>query len=207
MPAKRPAGITALALVNIIFGSLGLLCVCCGAVGQVGGGFNMQQSSGGQTQQFDQAALEKHMNDKVPGYKVVQWGGLGLSLLMSVVLLASGVGLWQMQAWGRFAAIGYGVVQVLVQLGMLVYNIAFVAPAAEEFFATTPLKLPGWMFALTSLLSAAISILLAMVILVWAALPATGRALSGAGAAGPASEDYFDEGYHRERSDLPRDEM
>jgi len=211
MPARRPTSITVFAILNIVFGSLGLACGLCGVVGQAASGMMTTQSTGAKGQQFDTEAFKKHMEREVPGYTIVEWGRLLLGIFLSLLLLGSGIGLLKMQLWARLACMGYGVIQILVQLGVLVYNIALVLPAIDTYFRNNPLPggitMPSWSFVAGAVVGALLSVTYAVILLIWAALPATGRAFSqGAldeGRQPEQGQDYYDEDYRRERRDLP----
>jgi hypothetical protein len=213
MPAKRPASFTVFGILCIVFGSLGLLCNVIGLAGQA-----VQTATAkttpvktGNPNNVDTAALEAYMRDKVPGYQAVALGSAALSLLMSGVLLASGIGLMKMQRWSRATCILYAGVTILEQLGAMVYQIAFVTPVIEEYLQqlNPPPPLPAWFFIAIFMIVALIGMTFAVILLIFAIRPAMGRQLAGADAVEDSAlgrqepQDFYDEDYQRQRHEPP----
>jgi hypothetical protein len=126
MPRKRPTAVTVMGILNIIFGSLGLLCSLCsgimvltnmaGANAGVGGPNNVQ------------VEMMKMVEAEVPAYQAVQIAQVIFYFILSVMLLMSGIGLLNMQNWARMAAIAYAVIDIVVRIAALVYQLAFINP-------------------------------------------------------------------------------
>jgi hypothetical protein len=119
-------------ILNIVFGSIFLLCYVCSGLSLVtnagaggGGGFG-----GG----MDQAAMWNFMTNEVPGYVAFSAGNVLLNLLASILLLTSGIGLLNMRSWARVGSIVYSILTILMQIAALVYQLAFVNPAMTRFF-------------------------------------------------------------------------
>jgi hypothetical protein len=146
-----PASIKVFGILQIVFGGLALLCSLLGALG-LAMSFAMGGAAGGGAAAPNLKPQEKEMvefqqslptiQDKQPGGKVVQYAQAGLDLVLSVVMIVSGIGLLQMQAWGRLLAIGYSVVSLLQKVFGIVYAVAFTIPATNQLIETFAPKFP-----------------------------------------------------------------
>jgi hypothetical protein len=190
MARRRPTVVTVMAILNIVFGSLGLLCNLCGAAQLVMNiaSANRVGPGGGPD---PSAQLWKAMTEEIPAYVPVQIGNLLVSLLLSAVLLASGIGLLKMQKWARVAAISYAVFDILLRIGALAYHFAFVSPVMSRALnrvmqgqfrqANTPTPDMGFLWNLINVLTVgivAIFIIYDAVLLITMLLPAVGRAFA-----------------------------
>src|SRR5262245_54997688 len=117
MAVQRPASVTVMGILNIVFGSLGLLCYVCvgvmflalmGSTAGFPGGVNPIQD------------MMNFMERQIPGYKAIMISSLILGFLLSVLLLVSGIGLLNMQGWARVLSILYSIIMILVQIGSLI---------------------------------------------------------------------------------------
>jgi hypothetical protein len=131
--SNRPTSVLVLAIFDIIFGSLGLICMVCAGIGlATGSALSGLGPPGGQNQP-DMNAQRKFMADHIPGYAAYEIGILVLGLLMASVLLAAGIGLLKMQNWARWTALGYACVRFLVALFEVVFTILVVNPVSVEY--------------------------------------------------------------------------
>jgi hypothetical protein len=128
-----PTLIKVIAIFQIVFGVLGVLC-SMSSLAALGGGFT--GSFGAPPANDPQAKMMKELQDELqrlpettPGGRVVQYSQLGLDVLLSVVMLVSGLGLLQMQAWGRSLAIGYAVLSLLNKVFTTTYTLVVTLPA------------------------------------------------------------------------------
>jgi hypothetical protein len=98
--AERSALVTAMAVLNCTFGALGVLCGTPIGVAMVAmpapGPFLAIMGN--------------------PVVQFVQFFGLGIGFVNSVIVAASGVGLWKQRAWGGRFAIYYGVLSIVTSL-------------------------------------------------------------------------------------------
>lgn len=140
MPApQRPAPVIIVAVLNFLFGGMGLFGSFCGAFAVLVMPALLQSlpaPPAGQPGPKDLAAVF----DSIPGYYPFMIGSLLLSLVMSVVLIAAGVGLLQMRSWGRTATLVFAVYTVLSTAAGLVYSITYVNPAMEKWVAQIQAK-------------------------------------------------------------------
>jgi hypothetical protein len=143
MAKKRPASVLVIAIFQLVFGSLGLcgsVLVLSGVQEKLAALSQSNVNQGTQTglkQPPNQQELEDAITKHAPSYPMVKKVEGGAGAILSLVMIVSGIGLLQMQTWGRFLTIGYAVVSLLYRLVDGIYVIAFVAPAmsavAQEY--------------------------------------------------------------------------
>src|SRR5262245_34457852 len=122
MKRERPVIVLVFAILNIVFGGLGTLGMCCAGV--IVGFFGMVFSS----------APPSANLPKFPADVLVYFGiAMVYSLIMSVLLLASGIGLLNMRDWARRGSIAYGVVTIAGSLINTQVYVAFVAPQMQKW--------------------------------------------------------------------------
>jgi hypothetical protein len=118
-------------ILNIVFGSLFLLCTICGGVGLL---MMMSDSSmftiNGVNVLSD---MWNYLKREVPAYPAVTIASLVAGLILNVVLLVAGIGLLNMQGWGRVLSLVYSVVSIIDQIAMLIFTIAYVNPATQRW--------------------------------------------------------------------------
>jgi hypothetical protein len=131
-----------IAIFQFLFGGLGLVTDICAGVQSAGGGqaFMMGGPQGAQQQNLAKD-FETFIAEKVPYHKAVNFTLLGLDVLLCVVMLASGVGLLQMQPWGRLLAIFYAGLSILLKIVTVIYTALAIIPIIQEF--TGPLSKKG----------------------------------------------------------------
>ena len=137
MARPRPTSVTVMGILNIIFGSLFLLCYLCNGVSLImqssnrGGGFGGANDPG--------VELMNQMQAEIPGFMAYQVGSSLLHLTLSILLLTSGIGLLNMANWARILCIFYAILTILSQIGALIFQLAYVNPAMnrwqQEFIA------------------------------------------------------------------------
>jgi len=116
----KPTSITVFAILNLVFGVLGL----CGTV--AAGAFLFMPAAamqGGPTAELMQTDW----------YRIYMAISLLLGFIATIVLLVSGVGLLNSKPYGRTAAIGYAIYALISGLIGFVINIVFVVlPITEQ---------------------------------------------------------------------------
>src|SRR5690349_5490068 len=96
---RRPTVVTVMGILNIVFGSLSLLCiVCLGLVLFVGLGSDVLERQLGFNVLADQWEFMKR---EVPSYPALTISNVILGFVMGSLLLAAGIGLLYMQTWAR----------------------------------------------------------------------------------------------------------
>jgi hypothetical protein len=131
----RPSAVLVVAILQITFGALALLCTLCGAF-QVVGGNKLLMPAGNpqaaQQQQF-QDDMERTLEEKVPHYQLVQYSNLVLGPLAGAVMIVSGIGLLKMRRWGRWLTIGYACYNIVSGILSFIFTITYTIPAMREF--------------------------------------------------------------------------
>jgi hypothetical protein len=136
MRRRRPTAVLIIAILHFVFGGIGLLCNVCGGVMDLAG--SPQARAADPQQARRKEVTEQVMSQRIPLYRAYTLGNKISSLLTSLLMIASGVGLLLMQSWGRWLSVVYAVLSILVNLIVLVYTIAFFTPAYEEVFRRLP---------------------------------------------------------------------
>jgi len=216
MPAKRPASFTVFAVLCIVFASIGLLCDFIGLASQAASKAIAGAQAKNNPGQLDQQEMQKEFETKLPAYLAYQWGTMAVSFVMHVILLATGIGLLRMLPWSRPMCIVYGVLTILIQLGVMVYTLAFITPLLDELLNKqfekqgTPVTVPGWALSLGVILGSLLGMTYAIILLIFALRPKMAQQLAGAGnldtdtALGRQEpQDFYDEDYQRQRHEPP----
>ncbi|HZT82515.1 MAG TPA: hypothetical protein VFA26_19965 [Gemmataceae bacterium] len=204
MERYRPGGITAIAILHLIGGSILLLSSVCGGAMQLAGGqqaFTPATTAQSKQQKELQERMEKVLNEKLPGYKAIQYGQMGLSFVISVMLLTAGIGLLKMQPWARTLSIVYAIISILNHVFSIVYGFAFSIPATRELLREEAQRNPQ-VAQFSSIMEAAlplgivvsaIFVLYPIVVLIVMMLPGTKAAFAGE-PYGKVPPDDIDEG-------------
>src|SRR5262249_39621715 len=131
MAEKRPTVLTVMGILNIVLGSLFLLCNLCGGV------VVLMMASG--SKMFEVQGIDvfgdmwNFMKREVPAYPAITFGSLALNLVVDILLLIAGIGLLNVRSWGRVLSLIYSVITILMQIGMAIFTIAIVNPATARW--------------------------------------------------------------------------
>ncbi len=125
----RPAAITFLAVANIVFGTLGILCACANSVVMV---FRASASNDpdpfvqqmGQTWEF--------LVQNIPGYVPIEVGRSIYYLVISALAIVAGIGLLSLRPWARVLSLVYGLTMIFVQIAYFLFFFAFVTPVLKQ---------------------------------------------------------------------------
>jgi hypothetical protein len=213
MPRKRPTAVLVMAILNIVFGSLGLACYLCAGVGILFIVMALNQPGAAKAPEMRQVQeIFQSMAERIPGFLPVMIGNLIFSFVMAIWLLVCGIGLLKMMNWARIGSIIFAILTILEQLGSLIYRFTVLNPGMEawqrDFLARHPgAQIQGNAFggaspALNSameILGVAISLGYAIVLLVFMLLPGVVAAfrapeMGEEAAGGPEEEEYYDRG-------------
>jgi hypothetical protein len=134
MPRSKPTAVTVIAILQLVFGGLGLF----GAVVNLSGAPQQlaavsQQNLPPNQRAPTQAELEQEIGKYVPHYHLVLQTSLALSGVLCLLMIGSGVGLLRLRPWGRSLAITYAVLSIAVSIASIVYQCAVVLPGMAGF--------------------------------------------------------------------------
>jgi hypothetical protein len=126
MKKQRPVSVLVLAILNIVIGTLSLVCGTCAAVA----------NSAITSLPFPSGPVESlptYLARVLPGWQAIEVGrGLAL-LLLGVILIVAAIGLLMVQGWGRWLSVGYALVTLVLHSGYLTYELGFVMPALDRW--------------------------------------------------------------------------
>jgi hypothetical protein len=132
MAKKRPTAVTVMAILNLVFGGLGMLCYLCFGILIVILMAALKQP--GQDPKLIQAKeVIDSMTREVPGLIPFLVFGSVLGVILAIILIVGGIGLLNMQNWARVLCIVYSIVSIVAQLGSLVYRLAVLNPALAQW--------------------------------------------------------------------------
>jgi hypothetical protein len=203
MATKRPTAVTVIAILNIIFGSLGLLCYACAGI-LVAVFFGGASALGGQDPDLRllQEIFESMKRD-IPALMPLMIGSMVVGLVLSIILLISGIGLLSLQRWARALSIFYGFTTILTQVGYLLVEMVYLNPAVDRWQRNWLAQHPGVQIQeggmnansplnnLSSYIGAGLSIIYAIILLIIMFQSATVAAFAGRWR-GSSGDDYDD---------------
>src|SRR5262245_57414147 len=138
MVRQRPPSVLVLAILNMVFGTIGALGGVCGGLGlffiaKAMPQFMAQATAGrpGTPPMPDFfTILDKH----VPGFMTFLYISLGAAAAMVTLLVVCGIGLLKMHRWARWRCIVYATLTILNQLGGIYFQInSNMGPAMVEY--------------------------------------------------------------------------
>jgi hypothetical protein len=212
MRAKRPTSITVIAIFHFIFGGLGLIWCSLQMIGAVVI-FNQPKpvAAAPDPNQPTILALQPYLDARVPLWRETNLAAGVMGLLLSVVLLADGIGLLLYQPWARFVAIGYGTLSILYQAGWLLYAAFCVLPVQLAFYDALPAvnaqaqgaKAGGKIGVACGSFLPALGLIYPVIVLVVMLLPSVATAFQG----GRAADDLDDRRGRRRHRDNEDDDV
>lgn len=125
---------TVMGVLNIIFGSLGLLGTICGGVAMIGL-FAMFSAAKGNMKPGEAEKVNELISlflDNIPGFVPFLAITYIIGFILALGQLISGIGLLKMNEWARKMSLGIAAVAILVQLGSLGFTIAVLQPGVEK---------------------------------------------------------------------------
>jgi hypothetical protein len=142
MPRKRPTPVTVIAVLNLVFGGIGLACYLCVGAGILLLVMAFEQAAAQDPKIRDLKEVLDSMSRHVPSLIPFTVGNLIFSLVMTILLVVSGIGLLRMQGWARVLSIFVAVATILEQIAGLVYRFTVLNPGLQawqrEFLAKHP---------------------------------------------------------------------
>jgi hypothetical protein len=135
MPQKRPTSVVVLAIFQLLFGVLALLnyaVALSGAEKALAGLVPMKQA--GQDQRgLDLQGIEQELEEKVANYVLIQKAFAGFGLILSLMMIASGIGLLKLHSWARTVAILYAALSILYTVSYFVWYFSVAPPVLSEY--------------------------------------------------------------------------
>jgi hypothetical protein len=209
MARNRPTVVFVMAVLNIVFGTLGFFFACCG-----GGSMLFLQYTPIPAPWNPKESLYKPMTDvldaEAPNHLAIQLGVSGTEMLLVALLIVGGIGLIGMRRWGRALVIIASAAGMIVLTGSFIWSIIVLNPAmhhANAAFMESMQKnmagqnapMPNMEFKMSETMETAIpaviygvKMLYCLIALVTMLLPSVSRAFAGAGTAEAPPEDYHD---------------
>lgn len=132
MTRERPTAVLVMAILNMVFGGLGVVCGVCGVAGLMFLLSLPTSSLMANVPPQDRAAMASAFAP-LEQFKTFMIGNMVLSIIMAVVLVVAGIGLLKMQPWARWASIFYAVVTIISALAGVYINSAYINPAMEKW--------------------------------------------------------------------------
>jgi hypothetical protein len=171
--SKRPVVLPIFGGVNIAIGFLMLVCGICG----LGVGTTSKLEVNGRDVTPDYKA---HMRNKVPLYDIESYGNVGMTFLMGIAFVGSGIAMFLTTRVGHALAVLTAVVSGIHQLVAAVWQVAFLGPAKKEFMDSLPFLKMGFLSDMETIFVcgfAALIILYDLGLLLAMLLPGTFRAV------------------------------
>lgn len=141
MGPKRPTLVLVIAILHFTLGGLSLFYGVCG----IGAQLVMQAkllpqppTVPGRPKPITQEEIQNYVEQRVPSYKVMLFGGMTFELCLSILMISAGFGLLQMRTWGRHLSIGYACLSVAFKLFGIVYAFLVSLPIMNEFLNQVP---------------------------------------------------------------------
>jgi hypothetical protein len=133
-PVNRPTSVLVIAILQFIFAGLWVLIDLCGGAAQLSGGSPGMGGRGGQAemQMQMQRDIEAAAARRLPSYKAVSLILVLLDLVLCGIMIGGGVGLMQMQPWGRTLTIVYALFSLVMKVAQIAFAALVTGPATKE---------------------------------------------------------------------------
>jgi hypothetical protein len=133
MPQKRPVAVVVIAALQLVFGvpALGSYALSLAGLDKAVASLGPVNPQG--QQRLTLLDVEQRLEEKVPSYGPAQRAVNVAGVVLSLLMIVSGIGLLTFRPWGRLAAIVYAVLSILTTAAFVVWYLAAVVPAVVEF--------------------------------------------------------------------------
>jgi hypothetical protein len=136
MERKRPAALTTIAVLNIVFGSLGLICSCFYSLGI---GVLMTASPNNPNEKIAELARAAELlKGEIPSLLPVEISVALYSLVFSVLLVVAGIGLLYIANWARILCFIFAIMTILTQVAFLLYTFLVRFPGMARIQGVGP---------------------------------------------------------------------
>jgi hypothetical protein len=122
MKPERPVVVLVFAILNLVFGGLGILGFLCGGIILAIVFAALSSAPAG-------TAFPHFPSGLVTLFVVLFIYGF----IMAVVLVLSGIGLLNMKRWGRNTAIAYSIITIVYSIVATVINITYIGPTMQKW--------------------------------------------------------------------------
>ena len=135
------------------------------------------------------------------------FGNVILNLLTSILLVVAGVGLVKLQPWGWYGSVVYGVVRIIIQIYILIFNLLYSLPITgrilEEELRSRPTLQPfAFIFQIVTpiaIASAVLGLIYPIIVLIFMSRPNVRAAFRDQPSEIEPVEDFDDEPTERLR--------
>jgi hypothetical protein len=141
MKQKRPGIVLTIAILHLVGGGLGLVLVLCSGIG-LAMQSSMKSTMAAGNPQDPGVRVQAQLQQKIPSMQKAEVGAVIVNLVLSVMLIAAGIGLLAMHNWARILSIVYASLSILHKLGFLVFQLAVVYPVLSAFVDAEIQKMP-----------------------------------------------------------------
>jgi hypothetical protein len=118
-------------VLHILVSMYGLLCGVCGGFKSLMSSFATAiPDNGAQNWQISQL---RYLQANVLGYSTMEWTRPFIILMLSVMILIAGIGLFSMHGWGRGLTLVCSVLMLLWQIADIAHRVIFVIPAEKAW--------------------------------------------------------------------------
>lgn len=191
MERTRPGTLTTIAVLNMVFGSLGLICACINGF-SIGVLLTASRDNPNQVVRV-LAEVADLLQREVPGYMAVEISRTLFFLVFSSLLIVAGIGLLYIGNWARIISFIYAITAIVTQVAYLLYMFLVAYPAVARIqaqFGGDPLE--SRFSQVAGLVGIALVIIYAIVLIILLCLPSVKAAF-----APRPPDDYFhdDGGY------------
>ncbi len=132
MRKTRPTtAILVIAILQLVFGGFGLVCDLFSGVQAAAGKGSVMMPNGRQSVDVE-TEVKKALETRIPAHKEIQFANVAASLVLSVMMIVSGIALLRVKVWGRLLAICYGLGSILLKISTLVFMVMFSLPAMQQ---------------------------------------------------------------------------
>jgi len=140
MPQTRPPAVTVIAILNLVFGALWLLCGLASLGMQASGMQNMFMNMGNVNPGNNpQLAKQEEIRKQVMEFSgkmnssPLEYASHLQYIVLSALLIISGIGLLKMAPWGRALALLYATLSILSNLALVIMMFVVSVPLVQEF--------------------------------------------------------------------------
>jgi len=140
MRQTRPASVTVIAILNLVFGALWLLCGL-GSLGMQASGMQSMFMNMGNVNPTNnpQIAKQEEIRKQVMEFSwkmnssPIEYASHAQYIVLSILLIISGIGLLKMAPWGRTLSFVYATLSILSNLALIVMTFMVSVPLVQEF--------------------------------------------------------------------------